>query len=43
MRKMLTFGMILVTFIYFIPVCYLNYGSIGFGRELTGVAGLCRK
>ena len=39
MRKMLTFGMILVTFIYFIPVCYLNYGSLGLGRELTDVFG----
>ena len=39
MRKMLTFGMILVTFIYFIPVCYLNYGKLGLGRELTDVFG----
>lgn len=35
MRKMLTFGMILVTFIYFIPICYMNYGTLGLGLKLA--------
>ena len=35
MRKMLTFGMILMTFIYFIPICYMNYGTLNWGLELA--------